>query len=77
VLPNSNLVTDDHVKRVSGDVLMTYMIHPGTALYVGYTDVYENALLDRTAPQGWRRAGAPTNSVGRQVFIKLSYLFHF
>jgi hypothetical protein len=77
VLPNSNLVTDDHVKRVSGDVLMTYMIHPGTALYVGYTDVYENALLDRSAPQGWRRAGAPTNSVGRQVFIKLSYLFHF
>lgn len=77
VLSNPNLASDDHTKRLTGDVLMTYMLHPGTALYIGYTDVYENAYLDPAVASGWRRAGAPTNSVGRQFFVKLSYLFRF
>ena len=33
-------------KRVGLDALFTYMLNPGTALYVGYTDLYENYRLD-------------------------------
>jgi hypothetical protein len=75
VLPNVALVDLERRKDVTADVLFTYLLNPGTALYVGYTDRYES--LD---PPGAGAAGPllpPFRSVGRQVFVKASYLFRF
>jgi hypothetical protein len=36
-------------------LLMTYLVHPGTALYAGYSDQYENLLIDPADPLGVRR----------------------
>ncbi|GBC80905.1 hypothetical protein HRbin10_00008 [bacterium HR10] len=77
VLPNPALVRAEREKRIAVDILLTYLVNPWTALYVGYTDRWENLGLDPTSPEGIRRIGAPTQSVGRQVFVKFSYLFRF
>ena len=53
---------------------MTYLVHPGTALYVGYTDGYDNVALDADGSAAIRN---PTTSTGRQFFVKTSYLFRF
>ena len=42
VLPNASLVSLDRSKRLDADVLLTYLLHPGTALYAGYSDIREN-----------------------------------
>lgn len=76
-LPNRFLVAQEYAKRLSGDVLLTYMVNPGTALYLGYTDGYENVALDMMSPGGLRRTNSPGASTGRQLFAKLSYLFRF
>jgi len=44
VLPNEQLVNLEREKRLKVDVLATYILHPGTALYIGYGDPYENLL---------------------------------
>jgi hypothetical protein len=77
VLPNSSLVALERTKRLTGDVLLTYMVNPGTAFYVGYTDLYENARLLPGPPATLLRAGPPDVSTGRQFFVKLSYLLRF
>jgi hypothetical protein len=57
------------------DLLLTYLVHPGTALYVGYTDSFENLVI---LPGGLvRPSGDGTMSVARQFFVKLSYLWRF
>ena len=77
VLPNPELITQDRQKRITGDVLLTYLIHPGTALYVGYTDQLENLGLFPGAPPTVQRIGFPSTTTGRQFFAKISYLFRF
>lgn len=82
VLANASLVALEptkSTKSLTGDVLLTYLLNPGTALYVGYADRYENLALDPTLLPSLRlhRIGAPNTSTGRQFFIKLSYLFRF
>ena len=75
VLPNSALVDLDKTKRITGDVLLTYLIHPGTAFYAGFTDTRENlALLSGPLPL-LERTRQPALTTGRQFFVKLSYLF--
>ena len=75
VLANPTLVDLDRTKHFSVDVLMTYLVHPGTAVYVGYTDGYDNIALD---PAGVRTfTQRPSTSTGRQFFVKSSYLFRF
>lgn len=64
-------------KRFSPDLLLTYLPHPGTALYIGYTDQYANLLFDPTQRPTVFLGSSPDNSVGRQVFVKFSYLFRF
>ncbi len=63
--PNPVAAQMTQQKRVTADVLFTWLLHPGTALYVGYTDIHEG------------RQWAPVVSTGRQAFAKLSYLFRF
>jgi hypothetical protein len=77
VLPNPGLINLERQKRVTGDVLLTYLIHPGTALYVGYTDQLENLALYPGSPPAVGRIGFPSTTTGRQFFAKVSYLFRF
>jgi len=76
ILPNASLVALDRRKHLTADVLVTYLMHPGTAVYVGYTDGYDNLRRDETNG-GLTLGGGPTTSTGRQVFVKASYLFRF
>ncbi len=77
VLANHELVALEPTKRITGDVLLTYLLHPGTAVYVGYTDTYENLHLLSGALPSTLRTGGPDVSTGRQFFVKISYLFRF
>lgn len=72
---NQSLVALDRDRRFTADVLLTYLLHPGTAVYVGYTDRYQNLMLDDAA--GLRTIARPATSTGRQIFVKTSYLFRF
>jgi hypothetical protein len=73
-------------KEVGTEALLTWLPHPGTAIYIGYNNDLQN--LDRSLcnrlPGG---ACDPNNTTaprapqflndGRQIFIKASYLFRF
>src|SRR5207245_10677220 len=61
-------------QRWTMDVLFTYLVNPGTAVYVGYRDGYENLALQPGSPPTLYRTDAPTISVGRQVCLKLGHL---
>jgi hypothetical protein len=74
VLPNQSLVSLEKSKKFGADILLTYLLNPWTALYVGYTDIYENLALDPTQSPYIKRSGFPDTSVGRQFFVKFSYL---
>ena len=75
VLSNPSLVALDRTKHVTADVLLTYLLNPGTAIYVGVTDGFDNLALDPIT--GIRTTSNPTTSTGRQFFVKTSYLFRF
>jgi hypothetical protein len=77
MLPNESLVSSTRDKRVNYDFLFTWLLHPGTALYAGYTDIYENYRYDPSRPPYLQRDGAPTFSTGRMAFVKMSYAFRF
>lgn len=77
VLPNPQLVALPRSKRLTADLLFTYLLNPGTALYVGYTDRYENLVLDPSTPPSVRLTGSPSHSTSRQFFVKMNYLFRF
>ena len=74
-LPDTVLVALEHSKRLAADVLLTYMANPGTAVYVGYTDTYEN--IEVGPPWRFRAGGSASVSTGRQLFVKLGYLLRF
>jgi hypothetical protein len=65
-------------KQFSTDILMTYLLHPGTALYVGYNNGLSNLRLDESlTPAAVRFQNSPTNRNSQLFFVKLSYLFRF
>ena len=74
VLENASLIDLTRQKRITGDALVTYLIHPGTAVYVGYTDRLENLALSNgtVLPIGF-----PSTTTARQFFAKVSYMFRF
>lgn len=76
VLANSSLVALQRRKGLSTDVLLTYLLNPGTALYIGYNDRYQNVQID-PAGTGIQLTGSPFHATGRQLFVKASYLFRF
>jgi hypothetical protein len=63
-------------KRFTTDVLLTYLLHPGTALYAGYNNGFTDLAL-ANAVGGIGPRGSPTNSTNRLFFVKLSYLFRY
>ncbi|MFN0149354.1 MAG: DUF5916 domain-containing protein [bacterium] len=73
-LSNSALVTTPRRKRLGVDVLLTYLVRPGTACHVGYTDGFAAvpAAPDATDDSGERLA-----LIGRRIFLKLSRRIHF
>jgi hypothetical protein len=80
VLSNPLISTLPRTKNFNTDFLITYLIHPGTAIYVGYNsdlgnldhnltpDPVTGAIM--TTPYGYINDG-------RQFFVKASYLFRF
>jgi hypothetical protein len=73
-------------KQVGTQALLTWLPHPGTAIYIGYNNDLQN--LDRTLCNRLQNGTCdPNNTIvprasnylndGRQVFIKASYLFRF
>jgi hypothetical protein len=67
-------------KQFNADFLLTYLVHPGTAIYVGYNSDLQN--LDRElmsgpeGPAGLYSARGYIND-SRQFFVKVSYQFRF
>ena len=76
-LSNPALIVQTPFKRLSGDVLVTYLTQPGTAVYVGYADRYDSIVVDPTTPPTLRAIGSPRTSTARQFFVKVSYLFRY
>src|SRR5262249_30607100 len=72
-ISNPALTTLQSTKSFNGDVLFTYMITPGTAIYAGYNSNLQN--LDpslASTPDGLLRTRRSFINDGRQVFIKVS-----
>jgi hypothetical protein len=76
-LPNAALFSVDRQKRVTGDVLLTWLLNPGTAFYLGYTDSLENVALLPGDPNLVVRTNLPSTTTQRQFFAKMSYLLRF
>jgi hypothetical protein len=64
-------------KQFTTDLLLTYLLHPGTAVYVGYNNGYNDLLLHSGAPPFVTALGAPNNSNSRLFFVKVSYLLRY
>ncbi len=77
VLPNEQLVSLKRTKRVTGDVLLTFLLNPGTAIYAGYTDTYEDLGRVEAFQPVLDRTSSYYLSTGRIFFVKLSYLLRF
>jgi hypothetical protein len=77
VLPNESLIATDRAKRFNADFLVTYLVHPGTALYAGYNSGLENLAVAPTLPPTLLRTNSPATVTGRQFFVKLSYQLRF
>jgi hypothetical protein len=88
-ISNPSLTTLQNTKGFNGDVLFTYLLNPGTAIYVGYNSDLQNldARLQRVCAglpclpgesfDGLLRTRNNFINDGRQIFIKLSYLFRY
>jgi hypothetical protein len=73
-LGNPALVTAGRRRRLGVDVLLTYLVRPGTACYIGYTDAFAATPASLETSQD---AGGPLTLVGRRFFLKLSRRLHF
>ena len=77
-LANSTLTSLQTTKGFNADFLLTYLVHPGTAVYVGYNgnlaNVDPNLRLD--ADSNLIRTNRFVND-SRQFFVKISYLFRY
>jgi len=65
-------------KEFNADFLITYLVHPGTAVYIGYNSDLQNLnrslMPDPSGRAGIFSANGFIND-SRQVFVKISYLF--
>ena len=77
-IANPALTSLHTTKQFNGDVLFTYLIHPGTAIYAGYNSDLQNIdpLLGPIAGTPLRTRTSFLND-GRQIFVKISYLFRY
>src|SRR5579884_3888259 len=86
LLANPQYTSLTTTKDMNFDFLITYLVHPGTAIYVGYNSNLENidrglclhvAGTTECDPNGAGLLRSPFGFIndGKQVFIKVSYLF--
>ncbi len=67
-------------REFNADFLITYLVHPGTAIYVGYNSDLQNLNVVGETPLA---PGYVTNTPrgylndSRQLFVKVSYMFRF
>ncbi len=62
-------------KEFNADFLVTYLVHPGTAIYVGYNSDLQNLRVQPGVGVSNTARGYLNDS--RQFFVKASYLFRF
>lgn len=78
VLANPRFTAQDTSKNFNADFLLTYLLHPGTALFIGYNGNAQN--LDPSLSQVGGDLVRPRNRFindAKQFFVKFSYLFRF
>lgn len=73
-LSNPALVTTPRRKQLGVDILLTYLVRPGSACYLGYTDGFAGTLA---SADGTVDPGDPLALVGRRIFVKLSRRVRF
>jgi hypothetical protein len=86
-LPNSTYASPANLKDAYGNVLLTYLPHPGTAFYVGFTTDYVNLDPDLcTRIQGGvcnanepilPTTSSPQLNDQRIFYMKINHLFRF
>jgi hypothetical protein len=78
-LANSAFTSVPTTKQFNGDFLITYLVHPGTAIYVGYNSDFQNIdpQLAIDPNSGLLRTSDRLTNDGRLFFVKVSYLFRF
>jgi hypothetical protein len=79
-LANSAFTSLPTTKQFNGDFLITYLVHPGTAIYVGYNSDLQNIdpqLVIDPNTGGLLRTRDRLMNDGRLFFVKVSYLFRF
>jgi hypothetical protein len=67
-------------REFNADFLVTYLVHPGTAIYVGYNSDLQNLAIVPENPPVPRYVAATAHGYlndSRQFFVKVSYLFRF
>ena len=62
-------------RQFNADFLITYLVHPGTAIYVGYNSDLQN--LNVEPGRGVFNTAKGYINDSRQVFVKVSYMFRF
>lgn len=80
VLANRSNTSLDDEKALNFDILATYLLNPGTAIYVGYNSNLSNvdrALALNPVNGNLLRTRDPFTNDGKQFFVKASYLFRF
>ena len=73
-LTNPDFTSLPTTKQLSPQFLITYLLHPGTAIYVGYNSDLQNP--DLTKPILSRTRSRLIND-DREFFVKVSYLLRF
>ncbi|HTY84331.1 MAG TPA: DUF5916 domain-containing protein [Silvibacterium sp.] len=67
-------------REFNADFLVTYLVHPGTAIYIGYNSDLQNLNVipqTRFAPGYVTSTARGYMNDSRQFFIKASYMFRF
>ncbi len=80
VLANPGFTSLATKKNFDADFLITYLVHPSTALYVGYNSNLENIFSPLQANGGGGVLYDPRGRLrndGRNFFVKASYLLRF
>jgi len=85
LLANPQFSSLKTTKDMNFDFLITYLVHPGTAVYIGYNSNLENiapelcvrvAGTEQCDPNGSGLLRGPSFiNDGRQFFVKIAYLF--
>lgn len=80
LLANQTNTSLETRKNFNADFLITYLLHPGTALYVGYNSNLQNVDVIPCLTANCSTQLVRTNRFindGRGLFVKFSYLFRF